>query len=443
MTEKKEETGWVKYRQDCFGHKEGDVVEHDKDTVESLCKAGIAERTDSPESETEDKVEKALQARDDKIVETITKALRSEVKVKLPAMAKDHSDESLGDFLQCVGKASSNHNNDVRNKAHNKLREAYKTSTMSEGVNASGGYTVPVEYAKELLFVPGYDGPLFPTRLKPRPMGTKTLCLPALDQTISPSGANSAFYAGVTIGIVAEGNAPSDNTQPAFKQVVLTAKKAMATAVVSNELLDDSIISIENLIKDQFTRASNFWVNWQVLNGGGGSSALTGIIGNAATKSVARQATGKVGILDLGNMYASLTPDSRKNAVWVINPLVWAQLLTLGSTASGASNFVFIGNDAQGATGNRLFGLEVVPYESCPALGQSGDCCLIDPRYYALGMRQEMQIDSSPHYLFPSDQVVYRIKFRLDGTPQLTAPIILNDGTTTVSPFVTLGNVAS
>lgn len=187
MTEKNTKS-WVKYVQDCFGHKAGDTVEHDEGTVEALCKAGIAERVDNPEDSTEDKVSKALEDHDNKVVEAVTKALRTEVKVKLPATAKDHSDESLADFLVCVGNTSSNRPMDRREKAHNKLRDAYKV-VMSEGTSSAGGYTVPVEYASELLYVPGFE-PAISNRVKRRPMGTKTLNLPALDQTIQPSMAN-------------------------------------------------------------------------------------------------------------------------------------------------------------------------------------------------------------------------------------------------------------
>lgn len=431
----------IKFNKDHGEFKEGDVVEMDKDTADAYCKLGLAAEVESPEDDVEDKVSKALADRDNKVVEAVTKALRKEVKVKLPAVAHDDSNNSLGDFLTQVGRTSANHPSDTRTKANNKLREAYKTA-MAEGTGSTGGYAIPVEYAKELLFVPGYDGPLFPSRLKPRPMATLTLNLPALDQTITPSGAQSAFYAGVTIGIVAENTAPANNTQPAFKQVTLTAKKGLATAVVSNELLDDALISIESLIKDQFTRAATFFINYEVLNGSGGSSALTGIINNAATVKVGRQSSNSVVLQDLGNMYSRLAPDSRRNAVWLIHPYVWEQLLMLGSNGGAAAHFVYIGNDAQGQIGTRLFGLEVIPYEAMSSLGSPGDVVLADPRYYALGMRQDMVIDSSPHYLFPADQIVYRIKFRLDGTPQLTAPITLNGGGT-VSPFVQLNNVGS
>ena len=435
---------YVKFNKDCGEFKEGQVVELDAPTAETLCKMGFAVETEKPEDEgaVEDKIEKALALRDEKLLVAVTKAMSSEVKVRMPATAKGQEDESFADFLACVGKTSANQNSDTRAKAYNKLRDAYKV-VMSEGTSADGGYTVPVEYAKELLFVPGYEGAIYPDRIKPRPMGSKSLVLPALDQTVTPSNGSSAFYAGVNIEIVAEGNAPSNNTQPAFKQVVLTAKKALATTVVSNELLEDSIISVEALVKDCFHRASTWFINYNILNGAGDSTSLTGIVNNAATISVHRATASHVGLVDLAKMYSRLTPDSRKNAVWFVNPLVWGELVQLGSAASGASNFVWIGNDAQGNAGNRLFGLEVVPTEALPTLGTTGDVVLADPRYYALGMRTEINIDASPHYLFPSDQIVYRVKFRLDGKPQITAPIYLSNGVDTVSPFIQLGSVAS
>jgi HK97 family phage major capsid protein len=434
---------FVKFNADCGEFKKGDVVEMDEKTAETLCKAGIAAETEKPDTDdVEGKIEKALANRDEKLINAVTKAMNNEVKVKNYAVPKDDSDLSMGDFLVCVGKTSANRTGEERTKANNKLREGYKV-VMSEGTNSAGGYTVPMEYAKDLLFVPGYDGAIYPDHITPKPMGHLSLTIPALDQTATPTGSTSAFYGGVTIGIVAEGVAPGANTQPAFKQVVLTAKKALATTVISNELLDDSILSVESLIKDTFRNAATWFINWSIFNGAGGASALAGIIGNAATIKSHRQTAVQVQLQDLAKMYAKLAPQSRKNAVWFINPLVWAQLVMLGSAGGAAAHFVWLGNDAQGNVGNRLFGLEVVPTEALPTLGTPGDVVLADGRYYALGMRTDVTIDASPHYLFPADQITYRLKWRMDGAPQITAPIILNDGVDTVSPFVQLDIVGS
>ena len=427
---------FVKFNKECGEFKEGETAEIDDKTAETLCKAGICAVVNDPEAEAEDKIEKALAERDNKIVSEITKALRADIKVKIPAQPKDDSDKSLGDFLYCVGNTAASRPNDKREKAHNKLREGYKV-TMGEGTGSTGGYTVPVEYAKELLLVPGYDGVIW-DKVKKRPMGTKSLVLPALDQTQAATSGQSAFYGGVSIGFVAEGTAPSNNTQPAFKQVVLTAQKLLATTVVSNELLDDSIISVEDLIKDLFGKATHWYLDYNILNGSGTGGQMTGILNNAATVTVPRTAANQVQLADLGKMYSKLTPQSRKSAVWLVNPVVWQQLVMLGSVGGAAAHYVWLGNDAQGTVGPRLFGQEVIPTEILPTLGVPGDVLLVDPRFYAVGVRQDMQIDSSPHYLFPADQIVYRLKMRIAGQPQLTAPIALADGVNSVSPFIQL-----
>jgi len=434
---------WIKFTKDCGDNKAGDIAEVDDETAKALLKMGVCEETDNPEEEAEEKIEKALADRDNKIVEAITKSLSKEVRVKFPAVARDDETKSLGEYLRCIGKMSANQSPAEREKAFNTLTNKYGSkAVMSEGTNADGGYTVPVEYAKEVLSVPGYEGAIFPDRIKVKPMGSKTLLLPALDQTVSPSAGNSAFYAGVSIGIVAEGAAPSDNTQPKWKQVSLTAKKCLATAVASNEVLDDSIASLESLLKDQFTAANTYFVNYNIFNGAGDTTSLTGIINHAATIKVARENATKFSLVDAARMYARLNPSSRKNAVWYINPLVWSELPIFGSNGGAASHFVWLGNDATGVPSPTLFGLPIVACESLPPLGTAGDVVLADCNYYALGMRTDPVFDSSPHYLFPSDQIIYRLKMRLDGKPQLTAPITLAGGGT-VSPFVQTGNVAS
>lgn len=419
----------------------GDEADLDQAVADKLVAAGICEVTEG-EVETEAADEELCKALESKIVARITKTLNKNVRI--PAVAKDET-KSLAEWLSLVGKSRNSNDSRVREKAMNTLTNKYKVwgdTAMDEGTNADGGYTVPVEYVSDLLFVPGYEGTVFPTRIQARPMGSKSLVLPALDQTVSPSAGSSAFYAGVSLGIVSEGSAPADNTQPKFLQVVLTAKKLLATATISNELIDDSMIALESVLKDQFTRATTAWVNYELFNGGGGGTALTGVIDHAATIKVSRNTADDIKLVDLATMYASLAPDCVKNACWFVNPIAISKFIPMGGSTSG-SYFTWIDGAAQNAPPARLFGLPIITSECLPTIGGAGDVVLADFRYYALGIRKEISLDVSPHYLFPSDQTVYRLKMRLDGKPQLTAPIYLQNGTDTVSPFVQLDDTVA
>ena len=76
--------------------------------------------------------------------------------------------------------------------------------------------------------------------------------------------------------------------------------------------------------------------------------------------------------------------------------------------------------------------------EKLPPLGTKGDLILIDPRYYLIGDRMQATLAVSDHVNFLKNQVTFRLTRRCDGQPWIEKPITLQDGATTVSPFVVL-----
>ena len=77
--------------------------------------------------------------------------------------------------------------------------------------------------------------------------------------------------------IAAQGEKDLDSvwhTQPNFKQVALVANKLLATTVISNELLDDSIISLQELIKDLFVKACTWYLDPELRTRYGGQRPI-------------------------------------------------------------------------------------------------------------------------------------------------------------------------
>ena len=69
---------------------------------------------------------------------------------------------------------------------------------------------------------------------------------------------------------------------------------------------------------------------------------------------------------------------------------------------------------------------------------EPGDILLVDPSYYLIGDRQELQIAYSEHAFFTTDQAAWRFTARLDGQPWIDNVITLENASTQVSPFVAL-----
>jgi HK97 family phage major capsid protein len=63
---------------------------------------------------------------------------------------------------------------------------------------------------------------------------------------------------------------------------------------------------------------------------------------------------------------------------------------------------------------------------------------LCDFSQYVVGLRSEMRFDMSIHVHFTTDELLARLIERHDGQPLWDKALTLEDGTTTVSPFVTL-----
>ena len=90
-----------------------------------------------------------------------------------------------------------------------------------------------------------------------------------------------------------------------------------------------------------------------------------------------------------------------------------------------------------------FLGLPIITTEALPVLGNAGDVVLADMSHYINAIGFDVRVEASPHYAFNADLTTYRLTFLAEGKPQLTAPITLQDGVSTVSPFIQLDDKAS
>lgn len=80
----------------------------------------------------------------------------------------------------------------------------------------------------------------------------------------------------------------------------------------------------------------------------------------------------------------------------------------------------------------------VIFTEKTETLGSKGDIGLFDFSQYVVGLREGMRFDLSAHVHFTTDELMARLIERHDGMPLWNEALTLEDGTTTVSPFVVL-----
>jgi HK97 family phage major capsid protein len=128
-----------------------------------------------------------------------------------------------------------------------------------------------------------------------------------------------------------------------------------------------------------------------------------------------------------------------KNAVWFINQDTLPQLMAMNQSVGTGGQVVYLPPGGLSATPySTLYGREVVWTEYNATLGTTGDILLADPSQYMLVDKNGVQAATSMHVAFLTDEMVFRITYRVDGKPMWSVPLTPFKGTNTKSPFVAL-----
>lgn len=406
----------------------------------------LAEKPDltAEEMQTFDNLTKEVKALQDRAarLSDLTKAaaaMQTMEQTTKQAPAPSVAWKGLGEMAQAIYRATFRGNADPRLTAfHDGSEPGTKQNAkgwvesqkdLLENVGASGGFLVPIEQRAELLSVPGPET-VVRSRATVVPMRRRQIQWPTLDQTNTTAG-RPAWYGGVLAKWTEEA-ASKDETEPVFGQINLVAHKLVTYTEASDELLEDSAISLEALLQQLF-RGSIDWYEEAAFVNGTGAGQPQGVIGAPATFAQGRAAAGAIGIVDIINM---LEHFHGSNPIWLISRSALPSIMQLNGPAGNAS-YVFMPNARDGMPGT-LFGYPVFWNEHCPLLGSRGDIGLYDFKMYLVGDRQATTIDASKHYRFQYDLTAWRAVHRVDGQPWLRQPIYLQDGTTQVSPFVVL-----
>lgn len=298
---------------------------------------------------------------------------------------------------------------------------------LSMGIGAAGGFLVPHQFRPQLLQVDPQVAIVRP-RATVIPAGDppdSDIDMPALDQ------ANAlGVYSGVTVTWLAEAGAKPETT-PAFRNVNLDPNEVAAHTILSDKLLRNSAAAgtiASTLLRRAITAAED----WDFLRGPGGVRPQ-GIIGHAGTIVTARAGANTVTYPDIIGMYARALFGGPMT--WVVSPTTMPQLMTM---VDAGGNLLWQPNAREGAPGT-LLGFPVVINQRSPVLGAQGDVMLADFDYYLIKDGSGIFVDASPHLLFLTNRTVIKAFWNVDGTPWMTTPLLLEDGVTTVSPFVVLG----
>jgi HK97 family phage major capsid protein len=110
------------------------------------------------------------------------------------------------------------------------------------------------------------------------------------------------------------------------------------------------------------------------------------------------------------------------------------------SVGTGGAPMFFPAGGMTGSPTPNLLGRPVILSEKCQTLGTAGDIYLVDLSYYLVGDRQAMEMASSSHVRFNTDETDIRIIQRVDGRPWIDSALTPRNGSNTLSPFVALAS---
>lgn len=309
---------------------------------------------------------------------------------------------------------------------------------------SGGEFLLPLQQEASIFRVANAQMGILPFARKYSVKG-RTLRIPYLvqDTATGASGVVTHPISGGIADISIIGEAVTKpNAQPSFAQRLLTAYKYAAYTEFGDEVLDDDFTgelptSVIDIIGQEVINAMDAHMTFT----GTGTAMPLGALNaaNGALLAVARTSPGVLSVDDIFNLYARHT--FGPNSYWSMSRYLIASLmkLTLGSNTlvSWLPNL----RDGVGDT-PYLLGLPVRMNDFQPALGTQGDFALINPDFYAAGIRTQLTVDVSTHYQFRNDVTAYRFVARAGGLPLPTGTYAYSaTGTTKTaatihSPFV-------
>lgn len=310
---------------------------------------------------------------------------------------------------------------------------------MEEGDMAQGGYLVPEEFRAQLLLTQ-LEASVVRGRATTIPMQTNRVGIPS----VVDSNHSTNYFGGVLPYRTAEG-AQKTPTKPALDKVYLTLHKLTGLVHVSDELLEDSPLSLAPILNAMFSTAIAFEEDDDYLMGNGVARPLGAFnAGNpclVAQAIEAGQAAATIVWENIAKMWSRLHPASMRKAVWVANNETFPQLATMTMNVGTGGVAVWLpANGSAGTPFGTLMGRPLILCEKMQALGTQGDIGLGDFSQYLIGEKAGggLKVATSIHLRFDYDEQTFRWVLRYDGQPWWLSALTPKRGTATLSPFVVL-----
>lgn len=309
---------------------------------------------------------------------------------------------------------------------------------LTEGTPSDGGFLVQQDFSNELLQEVFQTGILASRCRRIQISGNaNSIKMNGVDET-----SRASTRSGGVLAYWKDEAAEKTKSKPKFRQIELSLKKLIGLCYATDELLADAS-ALDGFIRQAFAAEFGFQIDDAIINGTGAGQPL-GILNAGCLVSVAKESGQNADTVIWENvvkMYARLFPQSRQNAIWLINQSVEPQLMQMAmSVGTGGVPVYMPAGGASAAPYGTLFGRPVIPIEQCAAIGDAGDIIFADLGGYILAEKGGIQSDVSIHVNFIYDESVFRFVLRIDGQPLRASALTPYKGSDTLSHFVTLAS---
>lgn len=290
---------------------------------------------------------------------------------------------------------------------------------LQESSDPAGGFLVPEEFSAEVIRY-ATEAAVVRPRARVFPMGSNTLTLPKLEQSVA------GMFGGVDIAWEGDEGDLKEESQPVFGRITLKLNKMIGLCPVSDDLLADSAINLANFLVSLFGEAIAYEEDSQFLIGNGVKKPL-GIV-NCGT-AVNRGTATRIKYQDLKNMMTALPAWADAGAVWITTKAGLEEILDIRSEDTQGFPLFLPGFHISQGIPKSLFGHELLLTDKLSNLGVKGDIVLANLSAYFIGDRGGLQVASSIHSKFEYDETVFRFVKRVDGQCGLSTAFVVLDVT--------------
>jgi HK97 family phage major capsid protein len=330
---------------------------------------------------------------------------------KVGGGTKENEATSFGSFLKAVAQKDYERIEQVYNE-----HPANAMKVLNTGTGTDGGYLVPQQFLNQFMATIERMEIVRPRAMvQPIPFGN--IEIPGIDYNQTWDAGHDPLLGGLKMYWTAEG-AEDTQSEPEFRQIELRSNEATTSVPVTNKLLDNNAIGLEALLMRLFTAAAAYTEDYAYIRGDGVGKPL-GVQNAAATISVDVTAAG-VTVDDLASMYVRLDPDCVDTAVWLVNPLLYKDIMSLNADNDSALTFL---PDINGRITPMLFGMPLYRTKILQNSYANAGLMLVDFNKYVIGQDLQLEIAMSEHVAFRKRQTVWRATVRTDGQPLMNAAV--------------------